>query len=757
MEQLKKILRQALASDAQKLRLASGAHIEVTSALGTQQFAAETPVDDAYLHKLFGFLFPNEKPQIAQRQVVKGQLAIPNVGRLLLIGQPQSPSALMIYVGPQGQQHFDADWARMQSRTVATPAEAAPVAMRAPMAPVGFIPAGMGDMGGGVAPMAQQPQQQQQPSPQMGGGFPAMTSLPFPGGAPQGAAQPPQPMGGLPPMTSLPFPGAAQQQQQQQQPHQHQAPMTSLPFPGAAPMGVPQQQQQQQQQLQQQAPMTSLPFLGAAPAPQLPDLAQGPGPQMGGMLPFPSAAPAPMPAPAPQMGGMPFSTAPMAHAPFPDPIPSPHYAGGGGGSAPKSFDQIEIDYSPPPARHASGGGSHGAAPADDGPIHIEFSADNGAVDVSTGKNPIDPILIDMVKRRASDLHMTCGEPYCYRVDGEIQRIGQGAVGPDQMEVYLLPMMPERNQREFMKINDTDFAYEIKGVGRFRVNVFRDKNGVGTVMRHIPSKILTAEQLGLPPAITKFCALTKGLVVVTGPTGSGKSTTLAAMVDLINKQRHDHILTVEDPIEFVHTQQKCLVNQREVHRHTGSFSRALKAALREDPDIVLVGEMRDLETVAIAIETAETGHLVFGTLHTNTAVSTVDRIVQQFPHEQQEAIRMMLASSLKGVVAQTLLKKKGGGRVAAHEILVVNDAVSAMIREGKNHMIPNHMQTQKVDGNLMLTESLAKLVKDGVVDVEEALRKAVDKVSMMESLKRLGIRFADPNAGVAPVQPGRRPA
>lgn len=382
---------------------------------------------------------------------------------------------------------------------------------------------------------------------------------------------------------------------------------------------------------------------------------------------------------------------------------------------------------------------------------------------SDGNNPIDAILIEMVKRKASDLHMTAGEPLCFRLDGEIQRITQAPSTPEDVERYLAPLIPARNKTEFLKIHDTDFAYEIRGVGRFRVNVFRDRMGVGSVMRHIPSKILTAEQLGLPPAITKFCQLTKGLVVVTGPTGSGKSTTLAAMVDLINKTRHDHILTVEDPIEFVHPQQRCLVNQREVHKHTTSFSRALKAALREDPDIVLIGEMRDLETVAIAIETAETGHLVFGTLHTNTAVSTIDRIVDQFPTDRQEQIRMMLSSGLKGVVAQTLLKKKGGGRIAAHEILVTNDAVSAMIREGKNHMIPNHMQSQKQDGNILLNESLLRLVKENLVEPHDAMMKAVDKNGLLENFKRANVKYDPPGMTppapplTAPKAPGKQSA
>lgn len=358
--------------------------------------------------------------------------------------------------------------------------------------------------------------------------------------------------------------------------------------------------------------------------------------------------------------------------------------------------------------------------------------------VSQGQNPIDGLLREMVKMKASDMHLTVGQPVIYRVHGDIARVSQDPISPDMMRQLLLPTMPKRNHDEFSRSQDTDYAYELANIGRFRVNVFRDRNGVGAVMRHIPSQILTAEQLGLAPAITKLCTLNKGLVLVTGPTGSGKSTTLAAMLDLINKTRKEHILTIEDPIEFVHPQQLCLVNQREVHKHTGSFGRALKAALREDPDIVLIGEMRDLETIAIAIETAETGHLVFGTLHTTTAMSTVDRIIDQFPADRQSQIRVMLASSLRGVVAQTLLKKKSGGRVAAHEILIANDAVSAMIREGKVQHLANHMLTQKQDGNQLLNDSLLKLVQDGLVDVQDAFFKAVDKNGFLTMAKQRGI-------------------
>ena len=373
---------------------------------------------------------------------------------------------------------------------------------------------------------------------------------------------------------------------------------------------------------------------------------------------------------------------------------------------------------------------------------IIFDAnDPDKVVVRTSDFPIDSLLRHMMAKKASDLHLTLTQPPVLRVDGEVERQDMPHLDAATMERYLLPIMPPKNREEFSSANDTDFAYELPGVGRFRVNMFRDGYGVGAVLRQIPAKILTAEQLNLPKAITDFCALTKGLVLVTGPTGSGKSTTLAAMIDKINKERHEHILTIEDPVEFVHPQQRCLVNQREVGKHTTSFKRALKAALREDPDVILIGELRDLETIAIAIETAETGHLVFGTLHTNTAISTVDRIIDQFPSNQQSQIRTMLASSLKGVVAQTLIKKIGGGRVAAHEILVVDDAVSSNIREGKNHLIQNTMITQKAAGNQLLNECLLTLAKDGLIEPMDAYLKCIDKKSLVELARRWNIPMA----------------
>lgn len=429
--------------------------------------------------------------------------------------------------------------------------------------------------------------------------------------------------------------------------------------------------------------------------------------------------------------------APDTSAPHPMPSAAPPVIGMGG-FAPQV---------PPPVSAPAFISEHGAGPKAPMP-QIEWGAERpGESIVSEGQFPIDAIFKQMIEQGASDLHMTMGQPICFRIDGSVKRIGQNLLDENSMAQFLMPTMPVDNQREFAEIGDTDYAYEIRGIGRFRVNIFRDRNGVGAVMRHIPSKILTAKQLGLPPAILQFCSLTKGLVVVTGPTGSGKSTTLAAMIDEINRTRDDHILTIEDPIEFVHTQQRCLVNQREVGRHTGSFSRALKAALREDPDIVLIGEMRDLETIEIAIETAETGHLVFGTLHTTTAIGTVDRIIDQFPADQQGQIRMMLSSSLKGVIAQTLLKKNGGGRVAAHEILVSDSSVSALIRESKNHMIENQMQSQKRSGNLLMNESLLSLVKANIINVKEAYMKCVDKKGFLASAKRAGINF-DPAVDMA---------
>jgi twitching motility protein PilT len=347
----------------------------------------------------------------------------------------------------------------------------------------------------------------------------------------------------------------------------------------------------------------------------------------------------------------------------------------------------------------------------------------------------------MKDKEASDLHLSSDEQPIMRIHGRIDRLADYAVHDDAMvRRVLYEIAPTRNKEQFDAEGDTDFAYEVPGVARFRCNFFLDRKGMGGVFRLIPSEVLTAQQLKLEPAILDLCMLSKGLVVVTGPTGSGKSTTLAAMVDYINKTRDDHIITIEDPVEFVHQNIKCLVNQREVHVHTEGFKRALRAALREDPDIVLVGEMRDLETIAIAIETAETGHLVFGTLHTTTAPSTVDRIIDQFPADQQAQIRVMLSESLKGVIAQTLLRTKDGKRVAAHEILLVPSAVANLIREGKTFQLPSQMQMGKSIGMVTMNDSILEFVKSGRVDPHEGYIKAVDKVGLLGNYESQGIEY-----------------
>jgi twitching motility protein PilT len=429
------------------------------------------------------------------------------------------------------------------------------------------------------------------------------------------------------------------------------------------------------------------------------------------------------------------------HAPLEEPksydeIPSPEF------STPPSFDEDAYEqpvhepmmetapvYSPPPAETF--------VPPPSAEAAFVPAAANAAMTAQ-----MDVLFCKMADLGASDLHMSVSMPPLVRMDGKMRPLEDGAapLTADTMRDLLTSIMPARNQEEFAERSDTDFAYEIPGLARFRCNIFEDRKGMGGVFRIIPSKILTAEQLNLSKAIMDLCGLSKGLVVVTGPTGSGKSTTLCAMVDSINKQREDHIITIEDPIEFVHENHKCLVNQREVHNHTDSFKDALRAALREDPDIVLVGEMRDLETISIAIETAETGHLVFGTLHTTTAASTVDRIIDQFPADRQQQIRVMLSESLKGVIAQTLLPKKGGGRVAALEVLIVTPAISNLIREGKTFQIPSAMQTGKNLGMVMLNDALFEHVQAGRVEPMDAYLKSVDKASFETMLTRAGIKL-----------------
>jgi twitching motility protein PilT len=355
------------------------------------------------------------------------------------------------------------------------------------------------------------------------------------------------------------------------------------------------------------------------------------------------------------------------------------------------------------------------------------------------RHPIDELLHDMIARKASDLHLAAGSPPVYRVHGEMTFAKERqALTSDSILGLIAPIFNARSRDDFDAKHDADFGYEVPGLARFRVNAFVDRNGVGAVLRQIPIDIVSADVLGLPPAVLDLCMLTKGLVVVTGPTGSGKSTTLASMVDYVNKNRSDHVITIEDPIEFVHKNIKCLVNQREVGQHTASFKSALRAALREDPDVVLVGELRDLETIAIAVETAETGHLVFGTLHTTTAVSTVDRVIDQFPPDQQAQIRVMLSEALKGVIAQVLCKKIGGGRVAAMEVLLGTHAVASLIREGKTFQIPSVMQTSRGVGMITMNDSLLMLVQKKLVEPKEAWMKAVDKTGLTAAFKNAGL-------------------
>jgi twitching motility protein PilT len=354
---------------------------------------------------------------------------------------------------------------------------------------------------------------------------------------------------------------------------------------------------------------------------------------------------------------------------------------------------------------------------------------------SAARLQIDGLLRMLVEDKASDLHLRCGEPPILRIHGEMHRIkGKAVLENDELEAMLFAIMPDRNRKEYGELNDTDYAYEIDGLARFRANALRDRRGAAAVFRVIPAQVVTVEQMGVSREVQNLCYLTKGLVLVTGPTGSGKSTTLCALVDLVNRSRTDHVITIEDPIEFVHPNKKCVITQRQVGLHTTSFKHALRAALREDPDIVLVGELRDLETVAIAIETAETGHLVFGTLHTTTAASTIDRLIDQFPADRQEQIRVMLSESMKGVISQTLCKKIGGGRVAAREILLSIPAVSNLIREGKTFQIPSVMQTSRRHGMITLGDALIELVDDGQVEPKEAYMKSADKLAFLALLR-----------------------
>ncbi|MGA4603317.1 type IV pilus twitching motility protein PilT [Ectopseudomonas hydrolytica] len=336
---------------------------------------------------------------------------------------------------------------------------------------------------------------------------------------------------------------------------------------------------------------------------------------------------------------------------------------------------------------------------------------------------ITELLAFSAKQGASDLHLSAGLPPMIRVDGDVRRINLPPLDHKQVHALIYDIMNDKQRKDYEEFLETDFSFEVPGVARFRVNAFNQNRGAGAVFRTIPSKVLTMEDLGMGEVFRKITDVPRGLVLVTGPTGSGKSTTLAAMLDYLNSNKYHHILTIEDPIEFVHESKKCLVNQREVHRDTHGFSEALRSALREDPDIILVGEIRDLETIRLALTAAETGHLVFGTLHTTSAAKTIDRVVDVFPAEEKSMVRSMLSESLQAVISQTLLKKIGGGRVAAHEIMIGTPAIRNLIREDKVAQMYSAIQTGGALGMQTLDACLKTLVSKGLVSRDSAREKA----------------------------------
>lgn len=339
---------------------------------------------------------------------------------------------------------------------------------------------------------------------------------------------------------------------------------------------------------------------------------------------------------------------------------------------------------------------------------------------------IAELLAFSVKNNASDLHLSAGLPPMIRVDGDIRRINIPALNHKEVHALIYDIMNDKQRRDYEEFLETDFSFELPAVARFRVNAFNQNRGAGAVFRTIPSKVLSLEDLKAPAFFAELCKKPRGMILVTGPTGSGKSTTLAAMINHINTNDYAHILTVEDPIEFVHESQKCLINQREVHRDTHGFNEALRSALREDPDIILVGEMRDLETIRLALTAAETGHLVFGTLHTTSAAKTIDRIIDVFPAAEKDMIRAMLSESLQAVISQTLLKKTNGGRIAAHEIMVGTSAIKNLIREAKVAQMYSAIQTGRKEGMQTLDQNLKELVDQGLITSKVAMVKAVNK-------------------------------
>lgn len=339
---------------------------------------------------------------------------------------------------------------------------------------------------------------------------------------------------------------------------------------------------------------------------------------------------------------------------------------------------------------------------------------------------ISELLAFSVKHKASDLHLSAGLPPMIRVDGDVRRVNVPALDHKSVHSLIYDIMNDKQRKDYEEFLETDFSFEIPGLARFRVNAYNQHRGAAAVFRTIPSKVLSLEELNAPAIFKELTQQTRGMILVTGPTGSGKSTTLAGMLDYVNDNHYGHILSVEDPIEFVHTSKKCLINQREVHRHTHGFNEALRSALREDPDIILVGEMRDLETIRLALTAAETGHLVFGTLHTSSAAKTIDRIVDVFPAAEKPMVRSMLSESLRSVISQALLKKIGGGRVAVHEIMVGTPAIRNLIREDKVAQMYSAIQTGQAHGMMTMDQNLLEVVKKGLITKQDARSKAVNK-------------------------------
>lgn len=410
----------------------------------------------------------------------------------------------------------------------------------------------------------------------------------------------------------------------------------------------------------------------------------------------------------------------------------------GGSAAPTqpAAPRIELGATPKPSAPA-------ASPSSPAPrIELGGAAGTTAAGATGGGNLAERLFKTLLARKGSDLHLTSHQAPLARISGDMEELSEfGVMGPSQMEDLMRSLAHGDIWRHFEENHDADFAYPFEAGGcRLRINYFMDRVGPGLVARVIPNEIPDPDALGIPEPVRRLAMLPKGLVLVTGPTGSGKSTTLAAIIDLANRQRKDHIITIEDPIEFVHPRKRCLVNQREVGTHTDSFKSGLRAALREDPDIVLVGEMRDLETISIALETALTGHLVFGTLHTNNAIGTIDRIVDQFPADRQQQIRVMLSDALKCVVSQVLLKKIGGGRVAALETLFIGPAIANLIREAKTPQIVSQMQTGKAYGQRLMNDAMVELIQARKVDPLEGYLKCPDKETFIQACKRNGIAF-----------------